>query len=162
MNGASRATAAIVVLALVASGVTIAAQAPKAAAKSEAEGIAEGFLKAGSDLFDAKDAARLAATYTEDGEILLVGQRDGESTEDAKRGRDAIEEFYRDYFRAVETIDSENTVEAARLISPDVIVVHGRFRPDSGKPEWPFVQLRVKRGDRWLMSRLWLFLNPGM
>jgi hypothetical protein len=26
--------------------------------------------------------------------------------------------------------------------------------------EFPFVQLRLKRGDKWLLSKLWLFLNP--
>jgi RNA polymerase sigma factor (sigma-70 family) len=133
---------------------------PAVPLKSEAETIAEKFLKAGSDLFDAKDAAALAATYTEDGEILLVSKKDGEVKEDTKSGRADIEQFYRDVFKDQGAIDSENTVEFARLISPEVVVVHGRFRPDIGKPEWPFVQMRVKHGDRWLMSKLWLFLSP--
>jgi RNA polymerase sigma factor (sigma-70 family) len=134
---------------------------PAAPPKSEAETIAETFLKAGSDLFDAKNAAALAATYTEDAEILLVGRKDGQHDEGTKRGRAEIEPFYRDLFADAGAIDSENTVEFARLISPDVLVVHGRFRPDTGKPEWPFVQMRVKQGDRWLISKLWLFLTPG-
>jgi RNA polymerase sigma factor (sigma-70 family) len=134
---------------------------PAVPPKSEAETIAETFLKAGSDLFDAKNAAALAATYTEDGEILLVGKKDGQHDEGAKRGRAEIERFYSDIFAGDGAIDSENTVEFARLISPDILVVHGRFRPDTGKPEWPFVQMRVKQGDRWLMSKLWLFLTPG-
>src|SRR4051812_44676189 len=105
MNTFTKATAAIVAFGLIASGaVAIATQAPKPGPKSEAETIAETFLKAGSDLFDAKDASRLAATYTEDGEILLIGNRDGETTEDVKRGRAAIEEFYRDYFRVADAI----------------------------------------------------------
>jgi RNA polymerase sigma factor (sigma-70 family) len=134
---------------------------PAAPAKSEAETIAEKFLKAGSDLFDAKDAAGLAATYTEQGEVLLVSKKDGEIKEDVKSGRAEIEQLYRDIFKDQGALDSENTVEFARLISPDLLVVHGRFRPDVGKPEWPFVQMRVKQGDRWLMSKLWLFLSPG-
>ncbi len=133
---------------------------PAAPAKSEAETIAEKFLKAGSDLFDAKDAAALAATYTENAEVLLISKKDGEIKEDVKSGRAEIEQLYRDIFKDQGAIDSENTVEFARLISPDLLVVHGRFRPDTGKPEWPFVQMRVKRGDHWLMSKLWLFLSP--
>jgi ketosteroid isomerase-like protein len=133
---------------------------PAAPAKSEADKIAEKFLKAGSDLFDAKDAAALAATYTEDAEILLISKKDGQVTEDSKSGRADIEQFYREIFKDQGAIDSENTVEFARLISPDLLVVHGRFRPDTGKPEWPFVQMRVKQGDSWLMSKLWLFLSP--
>jgi RNA polymerase sigma factor (sigma-70 family) len=128
--------------------------------KSEAETIAEKFLKAGSDLFDAKDAVGLAATYTEDGEIVLVDKKDGEIHNEVKQGRADIEKLYRDLFHDAGAIDSENAVEFARLISPELLVVHGRFRPDVGKPDWPFVQMRVKHGDRWLLSKLWLFLKP--
>jgi len=126
--------------------------------KSEAETIAEKFLKAGSDLFDAKDAAALAATYTEDGEILLVVKEDGRIKQESKRGRADVEEFYRGLFKDKGSIDSENTVEFARLVSPEVLVVHGRFRPNTGEAELPFVQMRVKQGDHWLLSKLWLFL----
>jgi RNA polymerase sigma factor (sigma-70 family) len=133
---------------------------PAAPPKSEAETIAEKFLKAGSDLFDARNAAALAATYTEDGEIILINKKDGEITEDVKHGRADIEQLYRDIFKDKDKIDSENTLEFARLISPDLLVVHGRFRPDIGKAEWPFVQMRVKQGDHWLLKKLWLFLNP--
>jgi hypothetical protein len=127
--------------------------------KSEAQTIAEKFLKAGSALFNAKDAAGLAATYAENGEILLIGKKDGEVTEDVKDGRAEVEKFYADYFHEKGAIDSENTIELARLIAPDLLVVHGRFRPNVGEDELPFVQLRVKQGDRWLLSKLWLFLS---
>jgi ketosteroid isomerase-like protein len=128
--------------------------------KSEADTIAEAFLKAGSKLFDAEDAAGLAATYTEDAQILLVTKRDGQIQNEGRRGRADIEELYRSVFQAVDEPDSENTIEHAHLISPEVLVVHGRFRAKPGMAEFPFVQLREKRGDRWLLSRLWLFLNP--
>ena len=62
--------------------------------------------------------------------------------------------------RQAGTIDSQNTVELARLISPDILVVHGRFRPNAGERELPFVQMRVKQGDQWMLKTLWLFLNP--
>jgi ketosteroid isomerase-like protein len=129
--------------------------------KSEAEIIAEKFLKAGSELFDAKDATALAATYTEDSEIVFVDKKDGEIRYEVKQGRADIEKFYRDFFQNAGAVDSENFVEFARLISPDLLVVHGRFRPDVDKTEWPFVQMRVKQGERWLLSKLWLFLKPG-
>ncbi len=169
-----KAAAAVVVTGLLATGAgAVAFQAresgqespggarPAVSPKSEAETIAETFLKAGPKLFNAKDAAALAAPYTEDGEILLVSKKDGQIQNEVKEGRADIEEFYRDHFRAADAIDSENTVELSRLIAPDVLVVHGRFRPNAGRAEWPFVQMRVKRGDRWLLSKLWLFLSPG-
>lgn len=129
--------------------------------KSEAEQIAEKFLRAGSDLFDAKDAAGLANTYSENGEILIIGEKDGEITEDIKAGRPEIERFYAEYFKDKGAIDSENTVEFARLIASDILVVHGKFRPNTGEAKLPFVQLRVKQGEKWLMSKLWLFLKHG-
>lgn len=129
--------------------------------KTEAEQIAEKFLKAGSDLFDARDAAGLANTYGENGEILLIGEKDGEITEDIKAGRPEIEKFYGEYFKDKAAIDSENSIEFARLIAPNILVVHGRFQPNTGEARLPFVQLRVKQGDKWLMSKLWLFLKHG-
>ncbi len=161
-TGAAFAATALLVTGAVAlafpgSGTTRADAPPK----SEAQAIAEKFLKAGSDLFDAKDAAGLAATYAENCEILLVGKKDGAVTEDVKDGRAEVQKFYADYFHEKGAIDSENTVDFARLIAPDILIVHGRFRPNVGEAELPFVQMRVKQGDRWLLSKLWLFLSPG-
>jgi hypothetical protein len=129
---------------------------------SEAEQIASRFLKAGSDLFDAKNAAALAATYTEDGIVHVISRSEDNSyKDDQKRGRAEIEQFYRDLFKDAGPIDSKNTVEFARLIAPDLLVVHGRFRPNTGQAELPFVQMRVKQGPEWRLRELWLFLSPG-
>jgi hypothetical protein len=129
---------------------------------NEAQQIAGRVLKAGSDLFDAKDAAALAATYTDDGVIHMISKSEDQSfKDDTKHGRVEIEQFYRDLFREAGPIDSENTVEFARLISPDLLVVHGRFRPNTGQKELPFVQMRVKQGPQWLLKELWLFLASG-
>jgi hypothetical protein len=129
---------------------------------SEAEQIAKSLLKAGSDLFDAKNASALAATYTDEGQVHLFSKpEDQPYKEDVKRGRADIEQFYRDLFRDSGAIDSENTVEMARLIAPDLLVIHGRFRPNTGQSEIPFVQMRVKQGPEWLIRELWLFLTPG-
>src|SRR5262249_23643964 len=136
------------------------APSPDDAAKSEAEKIAEKFLKAGSDLFDAKDAAALASTYTPDATIHLISKKDdGQLQDDVKRGQSEIEGFYRSYFKEVGTIDSENFLEFAKLLTPDVIVAHGRFRLDVGKEEVPFVQMRSKQGDKWAIYKLLLFLG---
>jgi RNA polymerase sigma factor (sigma-70 family) len=128
--------------------------------QSEAERIAERVLKAGSDLFDAKEAARLAATYTEDSEVHLISKDDSNRYKDeVKQGRAEIEQFYRDHFADAGAIDSENFVQYAHLIAPDLIVIHGRFRPNTDQKAVPFVQLRIKKGDEWLMNKLWLFLS---
>jgi hypothetical protein len=131
-------------------------------APSEAEQIASRVLKAGSDLFDAKNASALASTYTSDGVVHLISKsEDDQLKDDIKHGRADIEQFYGDLFRNAGPIDSENTVDFARLIAPDLLVVHGRFRPDRGQKELPFVQMRVKQGPEWLLKELWLFLSPA-
>ena len=119
--------------------------------------IAERVLKDGSDLFDAKNAEGLAATYTENGEIHLLDKRENEYRDDVIRGRPEIERFYRGGFKDARVIDSENRVEFARFVSPDVLVIHGRFRPNVGEDELSFVQMRVMRDDRWQLRTLWLF-----
>jgi hypothetical protein len=127
---------------------------------SEAEQIARRVLKAGSELFDAKNASALAATYTDHGIVHVISRsEDGSYKDDVKSGRADIEQFYRDLFKDAGPIDSENTVEFARLIAADLLVVHGRFRPNTGQKALPFVQMRVKQGPEWLLRELWLFLS---
>jgi RNA polymerase sigma factor (sigma-70 family) len=130
----------------------------QSALKTEAELIAQRALQIGSDLFDAKDAHGLAATYAEDGELNLVTTDVGGLKEELKRGRGAIESFYRDLFKDAGTIDSENTIEFAQLVSPDVLVIHGRFRPDRDERELSFIQVRMRQGHDWLLAKLSLFL----
>lgn len=125
--------------------------------KTEAEKLAETLLNTGSDLFDAKDAQALAASYTEDGEIHLIDNQNGQYRDEIKSGQSEIEALYRDMFRNAPTIDSENRVEFARLVAPDVLVIHGRFRPNVGEPEMPFVQTRIKQRDEWRIRRILLF-----
>ena len=128
--------------------------------RSEAERLAERILDLGSKLFNAKDSAALAATYTEDGTIHLMGQEDGQQREEMKRGRAEVEQFYQDAFREAGSIHSENKVEFARLVSPELLIIHGQFHPNRGTKPLPFVQLRVKQADKWLTKTLWLFLTP--
>jgi hypothetical protein len=161
----SLTSAALLVAALAVTGTRISlgqgSQLP-ASPPSEAEQTARRVLKAGSDLFDAKNAPALAATYTDNGIVHVISKSEDQSyKDDMKRGRAEIEQFYRDLFKDAGPIDSENTVEFARLIAPDLLVVHGRFRPNTGQKELPFVQMRVKQGPEWLLRELWLFLSPG-
>jgi RNA polymerase sigma factor (sigma-70 family) len=147
---------------LVAAAALAPPEKPQGSPPSEADQIANRILKAGSDLFDAKNASALAATYTEGGQVHIFSKSEDQAfKEDVKQGRADIEQFYRDLFREAGPIDSENTVEFARLIAPDLLVIHGRFRPNTGQSEIPFVQMRVKQGPEWLIRELWLFLSPG-
>jgi hypothetical protein len=133
------------------------ARAEDAAARTMAQEI----LDKGSALFDRKDAAEMAATWTEDGQILWY-ERDKESDElkvNSKTGRGEIESLYRSVFKDQNPSVSKNNVDHARLVSPDLLVIEGTFQPNVESPgRFPFVQVRVKQNDKWLLKTLQLFL----
>ncbi len=135
------------------------------AAKAQGENandLAQDVLNKGSALFDARDAAAIAATYTEDAQILWYEKNDdtGEIKLNTKNGRAEIESLYKDLFKdQSEKTTSKNTVEFARFAKPDVLIIQGVFQPNVAKPgNFPFVQVRVKQGDKWLMKTLQLFI----
>jgi len=146
-------------VAVVLAGNSIQAARAGHGLESEAEKIAAKILKTGSELFDAKKSDALAATYTEDGKIHLFSKRDGKYQDDLKEGRADIARFYEDVFKDGGVHHSENTVEFTRLLAPDLLVIHGRFRTDTPGLVLPFVQMRVKQGDEWLLKELCLFLT---
>ena len=120
LNTLSKLAAAVVVTGL------LATEAGAADPKSEADKIAETFLKAGSKLFDAKDAAGLAATYTEDGQILLVTKKDGQIQNEVREGRANIEELYRERLPGGRRA---RLGEHHRALPPDLPRGPGRSRP---------------------------------
>jgi ketosteroid isomerase-like protein len=117
----------------------------------------------GAATFDTFNAKAMADYYLDDAEIALVTTEDGGLKVQAQKGRAEIEKFYSDVFKKPETIKSRNTVEYAKMIAPDVLVIAGTFdtntlKPDS--PKVPFYQVRVKKGDQWLMSSVRIFVLP--
>jgi hypothetical protein len=128
----------------------------------DAKAAAQALLDKGAALFDTRDAAAMAATYTEDAQILWFDKDSstGEIKLSLKKERAEIEALYHDLFKdAKEKTTSKNTVEFARLITPDLMVIHGVFQPNVDKPDkFPFVQTRVKVGDKWLMKVLELYV----
>ena len=77
-----------------------------------------------------------------------------------QEGPREIESLYRDLFKdAAEKTTSKNTVEFARFVVPDLMVIQGVFQPNIDKPaKFPFVQMRVKQGDKWLMKNLQFYV----
>jgi hypothetical protein len=124
--------------------------------------LAQSILDKGAALFDTQDAAAMAATYTEDAQILWFDKDSstGELKLSIKKDRTEIEQFYHDVFKdAKEKTISKNTVEYAKLLAPDLMVIHGFFQPNiSNNGKYPFVQVRVKSGDKWLMKTLQFFV----
>jgi len=132
------------------------------AQEKDAKTVAQDVLDKGSALFDTRDAAAMAATYTEDAQLLWV-DKDGTTGEikvSIKKDRTEIESLYRDMFKdAKEKTTSKNTTEFARFVAPDLMVIQGVFQPNIAKQgKFPFVQMRVKQGDKWLMKNLQLYV----
>jgi hypothetical protein len=125
---------------------------------SEATTLAQQILDKGAQLYSAKDAQAMAATYTEDAELTIVSKKRSEMKTEVKHGRDAIEQTYRDLYQNAGVIQAKNTVEYARLLDTDLLLVGGVFQPNSDSLRVPFVQVRVKQGDRWLINSLRIFL----
>lgn len=137
------------------------AQAPA----TDAESLAKEILKKGAATFDERNAPRMAATFAEDGKIVIVGKdpETGEYREQVrKEGRAEIQEFYRGVFGAGGgKTTSRNNVEFARLVAPDLLVIHGTFEPDvEARGKLSFVQERVKQGDAWLILNLRIYRDP--
>lgn len=138
--------------------VPAAASADETEAKKQAEDI----LTKGSALFDTRDAAAMTATYTEDAGLSLISKDKGTGKykTDNSRGRVEVERFYQDFFKDRKPgTTSRNLVEFARFVGSDLLIIHGRFTPDVGQGDsFPFVQVRVKEGDKWLITGLQVFL----
>src|ERR1700720_4003114 len=97
------------------------------AQEKDAKTLAQDVLDKGSALFDTRDAAAMVATYTEDAQLLWVDK--DSSTGEIKvsvKTRTEIESLYRDIFKdAKEKTTSKNTVEFARFVAPDLMVIQG-------------------------------------
>jgi hypothetical protein len=139
-------------------GLCLAARADEQDAKT----IAQGILDKGSALFDKRDAAEMAATYTEDAQLEWIEKDSatGGIKIEVRKGREEIETLYRDFFKDLkEATTSKNTVEYAKFVGSGLIVIEGDFQPNvAGEAKFHFVQLRLKQGDKWLMRSLQLFI----
>ena len=136
------------------------------AQEAEAKALAQEILDQGAALYDKEDAAAMAATYTDDAELILIAkdQSSGAYRTQVTRGRGAIQSFYQKLFDDRPAgAKAKNMVEFAHRIGPDLLLIHGRFSPngDQGSPI-PFTQVRTRQGDRWLILNLQVYVvNEG-
>ena len=128
---------------------------------NDARKIAQTILDKGAALFDTHDAAAMAATYSDDARLVLLDK--DSSTGDIKvsvKDRTEIESLYRDLFKDIhEKTTSKNTVDFARFVGSELMVVQGVFQPRLDKDDkFTFVQTRVKQGEKWLIKTLQLYV----
>ena len=132
------------------------------AAEPDAKALAQDILTKGAALFDTRDAAAMAATYTDDAEVVVFAKDKDTDTYKAQvtRGRSAIQRGYQDLFKDRKAgTTSRNVVEFAHFVGTDLLIIHGTFTLDvSQGGSFPFVQVRAKQGDKWLLMSLQLFI----
>jgi hypothetical protein len=151
------------VLALTLAMITAPGLAPVSEEKDDAKDIAVKVTTAGALMFDMRDAKGLAATYTDDARLEIIG-RDAESSPlkiETKTGRAEIEAYYENHFKGDSPIHAKNTVEHARLLEPDVLLISGSFVPDTQAEnplKLPFVQVRQRVGDAWKIVNIQVFI----
>lgn len=141
--------------------VALGSAAPLSAAEDDAKAQAQTILDKGSAIFDRKDMAAMLATYTEDAQVFWTSKEENatEVRVETKKGRAEIESLYDGAFKETAKTTSKNVVEFARVIAPGLMVIHGTFQPDTSKSGiYPFVQVRVKQGDKWLIKSLQFFV----
>jgi ketosteroid isomerase-like protein len=133
-------------------------------ADDQAMQLARTLTDTGANTFNTADAKAMASYYTDDAKIFLESRSENERSIKEYNGRDEIEGLYKDLFKDRRAIQSKNTVEYAKLLAPDLLVIAGVFEPDqqAANPlKLPFFQVRVKQGDKWLMSSLRIFVIGG-
>jgi ketosteroid isomerase-like protein len=129
----------------------------------EAMKLAKKLTEEGAATFSKSDAKAMAAYYTENAVVFLQGKGDDGHSVKEYDGRAEIERLYADFFKEPKTIQPRNTVEYARLLAPDLLVIAGTFEPDqlAEKPmKIPFYQVRVKQGEKWLIHSVRIFVLP--
>ena len=127
----------------------------------DATELAKKLTEEGAATFNTASAKAMAEYYTDDAKVFLESKNDSGISVKEYDGREEIEKFYADLFKNPATIQSKNTVEYAKLLAPDILVIAGTFEPNTQDPKplkVPFYQVRVKQGDKWLMSSVRIFV----
>jgi hypothetical protein len=140
------------------------APAPAAAQDADAVALAQDILVRGATLFDKRAAAAMAATYIEKAEIIVI-KRDTDPDRivvETTRGRAAIEKAYAKIFADRQPEHrSRNTVEVARFLGRDLLLIKGRFAMNREQGDSvEFVQIRAREGDQWNVVTMQLMELP--
>ena len=149
---------------LVFGGILFATALAQDQPADEATKLAIKLTEEGAATFSKADAKAMVAYYTENAIVFAQGKNDEGHTVKEYDGKAEIERAYADYFKGQQgTIQAKNTVEYARLLAPDVLVIAGTFEPNqlAEKPlKVPFYQVRIKQGDKWLIQSVRIFVLP--
>jgi hypothetical protein len=130
-------------------------------AADEAMKLAKKLTEEGAATFNTANAKAMAAYYVDNAMVFLQTRDEKGLSVKEYDGREEIERLYADLFKDPGTIQSKNTVEYAKLLAPDVLVIAGTFEPNQNAPDplkVPFYQVRTKQGEKWLIQSLRVFV----
>jgi len=129
----------------------------------EAMKLAKKLTDEGASTFNTADAKAMVAYYTDEAKVFFETREESGFTIKVYDGRAEIENFYADLFKDPSQVRGKNTVEYARLLASDVLVIAGTFVPNENADDpikVPFYQVRRKQGDKWLINSLRIFFVP--
>jgi ketosteroid isomerase-like protein len=132
-------------------------------AADEALKLAKKLTDEGAATFSKADAKAMAAYYTDNATIFFESRDESEISIKEYDGRAEIEKLYADLFKDPSQVHGKNTVEYAKLLASDVLVIAGTFVPNENAADpikVPFYQVRHKQGDKWLIHSLRIFFVP--
>jgi uncharacterized protein (TIGR02246 family) len=127
-----------------------AAAGKPAEPQSAEEKIIREKVKAYLDAFNRGDAAAVAAHYAKDGEVV-------DKTGKITKGREAIQKELEALFANNKGVKVDQTCEAVRLVTPDVIIERGciTLTMPKGQPaQNRYTAVLVKRDGQWLIENL--------
>src|SRR6476646_7580741 len=103
----------------------------------------------------------MAATYAENAEVTSYSKDDatGALKTETAGGRADIQKGYANLFKdRSPSTRCRNVVEDAHFVGPDLLVIRGTFILDvADEHPLPFIQVRTRQGDKWLILDLQLF-----
>ena len=102
----------------------------------------------------------MAATYTDDAEAaLFIKDQDTANTRQRAPGEMGHRGRLPDFFKDRKSGTGEERRRTRPLRRTDLLIIHGDFTPAvSQGGSFPFVQVRTKHGDKWMILSLQVFV----
>ncbi len=119
----------------------------------------------GAKIFSSKNLDAMLATYAEDSQVEIISRNEatGGLKRDQSTGKNEIRKLYEDMFKTEGSIDARNTVETARFVGPEMLLITGTFEVSAGgrTSTFPFVQVRTRRDGKWLLAHVQVYVAPS-
>ena len=134
---------------------------PVRAQDDAARRLAEKLTADGATAFANRQVDTLMSTYESTAHITAyLRDNEGGIKEQSYNSYETIRALYNDLFKDEGPIEAHNTVDYAKFIGADLLLISGTFEvtKDGKTQQLPFTQLRHKVGENWRILHLDLLL----